>query len=190
MRKSKISIKVSKMDLCQTPGCAVEPLLKVVNHDDIPIRIWEPAIGEGYLARALESGVLGSIVYGTDVEEDFLSFEDLYHEQIGSIITNPPFTLKKEFAHKALEFHRSTGVNVALLMQTEVVSTKWFYDLTKDDECGIIWFHPRINFKMPEKGWAGKGSHFSTAWFTWGWFTGNRFVEMNWSKDYRKGFET
>ncbi len=194
MRKSKTSIKVSKMDLCQTPAYGLEPLLEGLggSYSLTGVNVWECAMGEAYLANALHTNY-GANVYGSDIvfnqAEDFLKCA--VPDRTEAIITNPPFTLKREFTDRALQHRIQYGFKVALLMQTEVVSTKWFFDLlTKYDECGIIWFNPRINFKMPNKGWEGSGSHFSTAWFTWGWFVGNKFVRMeHWSKDYRKEFE-
>lgn len=185
------------MDLCQTPGYGVEPLVKGVSGMDY-WAIWEPACGEGYMSQALIENWL-NVTVATDIEEDFLSdYEpDEYYD---AIVTNPPFSLKREFLEQAFKKRRAFRdrdwknefFGIAFLMQTEVVSTKWFYELVKKEgEPGIIWFNPRINFKMPEKGWEGSGSHFSTAWFTWGLgFDDNKFLRMDyWNKEYRQQFE-
>ena len=78
-------------------------------------------------------------------------------------------------------------------MPTETVSTKWFIELVQqhDSKPGIIWFSPRVNFKMPNKEWGGNGAQFPVAWFTFGMgFEGNKFVRMNhWTKEYRVKFE-
>jgi hypothetical protein len=56
---------------------------------------------------------------------------------------------------------------------------------------GIIFFSPRVDFKMPNKGWEGKGAHYSVAWFTWKMgFEGNIYKRMNWTKEYKKSFQT
>lgn len=187
MKKRKTSEKIPLMDMCQTPGYGVEPLARLVSLSGLSV--WEPAAGEGYLAKALLGHDCGVVT--SDIEANFLSQWTL-NIPINAIITNPPFSLKDQFTEQALAFMDAGMVQyVALLMQTEVISTKWFWQLVIDyGEPGVIWFNPRINFKMPLKGWAGAGSHFSTAWFTWGWFTGNRFINMeHWNRNYRRKFE-
>lgn len=82
------------------PSCASD-LLKVLPELD---NIWEPACGEGHLARIFQehnklqkaSDIIGRN-YG--LIEDFLESE----EWNGDIITNPPYSQALKFSQKALE---------------------------------------------------------------------------------------
>lgn len=195
MSKSKSNLTgIPERDACMTPGYALEPLLKIVGHslDDLhfPVfnRVWEPAAGSGLLANALRehSFAITESDIAREPSEDFFSFT-YAKRNCDTIVTNPPFSIKDRFTAHAL----SLCPKVALLMQSDAVSTEWFYNLCEHyGEPGIIWFSPRINFRMPYLGWEGAGSHFPTAWFTWGWFRGQRFLNMDhWTAAYRKQFE-
>lgn len=70
-----------------------------------PLDVWEPAAGEGHMARALWNE--GFEVVATDLEDydfsgmgglDFLAFDK---PLAPSIITNPPFSLAAEFIEHA-----------------------------------------------------------------------------------------
>jgi hypothetical protein len=80
--------------------------------------VWEPACGEGHMARPLAEyfgNVIASDVhpYGHGTVLDFLFPSAV--EEADWIITNPPFRLGKEFALTALDRAR---VGVALLVRT------------------------------------------------------------------------
>jgi len=176
-------------DECQTPGYAIEPLMKanlLPQYTRDSINIWEPAAGEGILVRSIR--MIGYKCFGTDLKtgEDFLTIPPPTH--FDAIITNPPFSIKIDFVKRCIE----TGNPWALLMESNTISLKSFHKLIIPlaPEIGIIWFSPRVNFKMPNKKWAGT-SHFPVAWFCWNFgFTGNMYLIMeHWSKEYRKTFE-
>ncbi len=176
----------SQKDICQTPGYALEPLQTFVPLGKYQ-KVWEPACGEAILARQLgkTTSVIGTDISGT-VSRDFLSWE--LNEKYDAIITNPPFANRIEFMERCIEL----GKPWALLMPTETVSLKSFIELVKglSPRLGIVWFAPRVNFKMPHKKWEGS-AYFPVAWFTWNMgFEGNKFKLMgHWNKEYRKNFE-
>jgi len=97
-------------DLYPTPVDAVESIMPLIDALDIKT-VWEPACGDGRLARVLEYH--GIQVFSSDIREysgygvgplDFLN--DAYADDVGeidAIITNPPFSLAREFVEKALE---------------------------------------------------------------------------------------
>jgi len=184
MGPPKTNQKIDARDRCQTPRYGLEPLIPYLNPNWV---VWEPACGEGLLSKALSEQV--TEVISTDI----LSGIDFLHtpfasEVITAIVTNPPFTRKKEFMTRCYTLKRP----FALLMPTETVSLLWFQELVSahTPEPGIIWFNPRIQFKMPKMDWYGRGSQFATAWFTWKFgFTGNQWVRMeHWSSAYRRQF--
>jgi hypothetical protein len=85
--------------------------------------VWEPACGEGCMARPLAEyfgHVFASDIHrhGFGQEHDFLMpyFPDgLPFTKIDWIITNPPFRLAAEFVHRAVDIAR---VGVAMLVRT------------------------------------------------------------------------
>lgn len=177
-------------DECQTPGYGLEPLLSVINYIRVgaPISsVWEPAAGEGLLADEIHKHFFMTTRTCISTGKDFLTYNPKH--VFDAIITNPPFSLKHEFVERCCEHNKPW----ALLMESNTVSTKWFINIAKvlKPEIGIIWFSPRINFKMPYKKWEGGGSHFPTAWFTWKMgFSGNKYVRMDhWTKEYREQYE-
>lgn len=154
-------------DLYPTPVDGTEsliPVLKAMKRPDgSPIkRIWEPACGDGRLARVLEWH--GFEVIATDLREhpgfghgglDFLlaTPQDQWGEIIGevdAIVTNPPFSLAEEFIRRA---HLFTP-NVAMLLK----QTFWnvggrskglWFDHMPDMELKLTW---RLAFLEAERG--------------------------------------
>lgn len=153
-------------DLYPTPVDGTEsliPVLKAMKRPDgSPIKtIWEPACGDGRLARVLEWH--GFTVIATDLREypgyghgglDFLlsSPQDKWGEvvEIDAIVTNPPFSLAEEFIRRA---HMFTP-NVAMLLK----QTFWnvggrsrglWFDHMPDLELKLTW---RLAFLASERG--------------------------------------
>lgn len=177
---------MSMKDDCQTPGYALEPLSATGYRYRWPQTVWEPAVGEGLLYKALDEN--GFSVSCSDLKTgcDFLT--STIGAKCDAVITNPPFSIKVEFMKRCIELN----MPFALLMDSTAVSLKSFLEVVwpLKPEIGIIWFSPRVNFKMPNKGWGGS-SPFAVAWFTWRMgFSGNKYVRMNhWTKAYRAMFE-
>lgn len=80
--------------------------------------IWEPAAGKGQMVNALLEA--GYPVLGTDIEtgSDFLQRSGLPH-QVGGIVTNPPYSLARQFIDKALGLTRACDGVVAMLLRTD-----------------------------------------------------------------------
>lgn len=119
-------------DLYPTPVDGTEAIIAVLKAmkrpDGKPVkRIWEPACGDGRLARVLEWH--GFEVIATDLREYpgwGMGGLDFLHEhpkgkwgldigEIDAIVTNPPFSLAEDFIRRALSF---TPNVVMLLKQT------------------------------------------------------------------------
>lgn len=110
------------LDYFPTPAWATRALcqyLDVIEDASLhQLRCWEPACGEGHMARPLAESfetVFASDIhgYGYGQQLDFLSHYE--GPQWNWIVTNPPFRLAAEFAHTAIE--RATH-GVALLVRT------------------------------------------------------------------------
>lgn len=154
-------------DLYPTPVDGTESLIEVLKgmkrSDGTPIQtIWEPACGDGRLARVLEWH--GFKVIATDIR-DFPGYGygglDFLREspggkwgwavgEIDAIVTNPPFSLAEEFIRRALSY----TPNVAMLLK----QTFWnvggrskglWVDHTPDLELKLTW---RLAFLQSERG--------------------------------------
>lgn len=154
-------------DLYPTPVDGTEsliPVLKAMKRPDgSPIKtIWEPACGDGRLARVLEWH--GFEVISTDLRQypgygfgglDFLceTPQDKWGWRTGdidAIVTNPPFSLAEEFIRRAMLF----TPNVAMLLK----QTFWnvggrsrglWFDHMPDLELKLTW---RLAFLASERG--------------------------------------
>ena len=110
-------------DYYATEPKAVDLLLEQETFSEL---IWEPACGEGHIAKALERH--GHSVYSTDLIDrgyglggkDFLKENGIFH---GDIITNPPYRYAKEFVEKALETV-APGNKVAMFLKIQFLEGK------------------------------------------------------------------
>lgn len=119
-------------DLYPTPVNGTESLMPVIrviaenwNTGGRPFRIWEPACGDGRIARVLEWH--GFEVLGSDLRSypghgipdfDFLADHQAAYgwnpgDDVDMIVTNPPFSHAEQFIRKAL----SITPNVAMLLK-------------------------------------------------------------------------
>lgn len=154
-------------DLYPTPVDGTESIIEVLKAmkrpDGTPIKtIWEPACGDGRLARVLEWH--GFTVISTDLREypgyghgglDFLNDDPtekwgLDMSEVDAVVTNPPFSLAEEFIRRALSF---TSNVVMLLKQTYWNvggrSQGLWKDHMPDMELKLTW---RLAFLASERG--------------------------------------
>lgn len=147
------------MDNCQTPPEALAPIMPYLK---IGGYVWESACGEGLLLDTLAS--IGWCV-GTDTigGKDFFQYQP---ENWDVQVTNPPYGLKYKWLKRSYEL----GKPFALLVPVEMIGTKSCLDIMEEYDLDFEWifFKRRINFKMPNKGWSGKGAQFPTFWYTRG----------------------
>lgn len=147
-----------RMDACQTPAYALDPLLPYLPRN---WTIWEPAAGEGNIVEALFDSGFKSVV-STDLirQENFFEFEP---DNWDCIVTNPPFSIHFEWLERCYKL----GQPFALLLKVDILGTKTAQELFDEYGIEIILLDKRINFKMPNKGWDSQ-AQFATAWFTCG----------------------
>lgn len=145
------------IDFCQTPAYALDPLLPYIPAHYV---VWEPAAGEGYLARALE---VSFKVLRSDIltQQNFFAYEP--DQPWDCIITNCPFSLKFRWLARCY----ALGKPFAVLLPVETIGAVQAQRLFDRYGVQVIWLSPRVNFKMPNKGWGGQ-AQFPTAWFTFG----------------------
>lgn len=157
-------------DRFQTPAYALKPLIPYL---DKSWRVWESAVGEGYLKRGLEDH--GFLVAGTDVLDGFDYFfneVDYYDIQI----TNPPYSLKYEWLERAYQL----GKPFALLMPGDTLLAQRGQKLFTEYGYSVLIPNRRVDFKTPFRGWKSS-AQFTSAWFCWkipGMSEGVTFVDM------------
>jgi hypothetical protein len=143
-------------DFYPTPWEATVALLKVT---DFPRCVWEPACGNGAMARVLEA--FGHKVHESDIEADFTKVET---HPFGcarefAIITNPPFKLAAKFIEKALSF----TPHVAMLLKSQFLHAASRLPLyEKHPPCHVFPLTWRLDFTN------GGAPTMDCAWFVWG----------------------
>lgn len=129
-------------DLFQTPKYAVNLLLPFIPKNIE--NIWEPACGDYKISKVLESN--NYKVLSTDLKygQNFL-FDNYIIPEPGNtmIITNPPYSLKKEFFHRCLYYN----VSFALLIPTDYC--KWIIEAIDKYGAEKIIPNSRISYITP-----------------------------------------
>lgn len=110
-----------KNDFYATNPEALEMLLRT--YDDFGKDILEPCVGRGHLAKVLEKH--GAVVTALDIVDrgypgtivrDFLVSNTKH--RYDSVVTNPPYSLAKEFVEKSLQLVKSGG-KVAMFLKIQ-----------------------------------------------------------------------
>lgn len=149
MRKPKTPQKknkeeVSERDLFQTPNYAVDLIVPFLQ-DVRPRKIWEPAAGQGKIVRRLEG--LGFPIYGSDLDGNCYPKHNFLTQANGQdfdcIVTNTPFSLKKEFYHQCLAYQKP----FALLIPAEYAI--WIINAIQNDGAEKIIPKRRIDYITP-----------------------------------------
>jgi hypothetical protein len=156
--KPKTNSADESRDHCQTPAYALQPLLPYLPRGWV---WWESAAGEGLLVDALRE--CGFKVMASDILTgyDFFDYQPAYFD---GQITNPPYRQKYHWLARSYAINKP----FALLVPGDVLFAKTAQELFKEHGFEAILMDGRVDFKMPEKGWKGKGAQFSVIWLTWG----------------------
>ena len=123
------AIDRSKTDFYPTPNEVTQALLNFLNIEE-GATIWEPACGDGKMAKVLLSNGKYNIVasdlydmgYGT-AGIDFLSATK--PKGLDWIITNPPFAISEDFIRKCFDHN----CNFAMLLKSQYWHSKKRFDL-------------------------------------------------------------
>lgn len=177
--------EVQGRDLFQTPNYAVDLLIPFIPKE-VKV-IWECACGEGKITSVLENN--GFKVMSTDLAKKenympdfFINFIEkqkldisYFEPKLEVIITNPPFSLKKQFYERCLEYN----IPFALLIPADY--SGWIIKATQNGAEKIIPTR-RIDYITPT-GLSGETNHtanFHSMWLTKGFNLGRTetFVEL------------
>lgn len=142
--------EVQGRDLFLTPRYATELIVPFIKTQ----YVWECAAGEGYITTVLKEK--GFTVISTDLRENKnlgvskWNFLDHFSSSVMSglednysIVTNPPYSLKKEFAFKAIELN----VPFAFLISADICG--WIIDAIKNYGCEKLIPERRIDYITP-----------------------------------------
>lgn len=154
-----------KDDFYPTPPEGTHGLLMKETFDGA---IWEPACGDGAIARPLEKW--GYKVIATDLVDrgygtprvDFL----MEHKSLApNIVTNPPFKMVAPFIRKALDL--STG-KVAMLLRLACLEGTERRKIYDESPLARVWVFSR-RLTMKRGGYEGgeTGGMLAFAWFVW-----------------------
>lgn len=159
-------------DAYYTPAWCTEALLRHVKFSG---PIWEPAAGAGDMTRVLTAA--GHDVASSDIAYGWAEYElGLYQLDflttalpcnVVHIVTNPPYTLAREFIERALELTVKSGGKVAMLLRNEYDSAATRQHLfSKCPQFALkLVLTKRPRWFADEK--ASPRHNFS--WFVWDW---------------------
>ena len=174
LAQPKLKTEVQKRDLFYTPKYAVDLLIPFIPKNIT--KIWECASGAGHITKVLESS--GYTVFETDLQQGFnflFDKPDTIIDKNTAIITNPPFSLKREFFKKCLEY----DVPFALLIPGDYCL--WTIDAIRYHNCKKLIPSRRINFYTPRGTSCLEGSSLiHSLWLTKDFLleTSETFVEL------------
>lgn len=152
-----------ELDLYETPEWVTETLIPYLSNR--ALHVWEPAAGNHKMAGPLIQA--GFRVATTDIQTgtDFLK-QTAADESVQAIVTNPPYSLAKEFIEHALNLMKYDGL-VAMLLRTDFDHAKTRQHLFGGCRAfaqklvltkRIIWFDgPKA------------APSFNHAWYVWDW---------------------
>ena len=152
-------------DFYPTPSYAVEALLKRETISNLNYVIWEPASGNGAIAKFFPYCKASDIRTTDDVYgEKGIDFLKTYRRGIDIIITNPPYRDAQRFIEHALDCANLKVIMLLKLVFLESISRKKLFDrkLLKT----VYVFRRRL--KIYAEGKLGKNSGLiAYAWFVW-----------------------
>jgi hypothetical protein len=169
------------LDAYFSPPEATAALL-AIEYGKIPHRLWEPAAGDGAIARPLRAA--GFHVVATDLVDygaagiktgiDYLTAP--LPRGVQGEITNPPFRKAVKFAKKAI----AEVPSLALLLRTDFLESQGRLPFFRMHPPTRIWISSRRLSMMHRHGWNGKksSSNMCYAWFIWQ--AGAEREQVNW----------
>ena len=153
-------------DLYETPEWVTQAVIQFLPSP--PIKIWEPACGNGAIVRVLADN--GYDVYATDKVDGEDFFENGDSKGSHGIVTNPPYTDSAVFVQHAIDVMMPRNGFVAMLLPVDYDSAKSRRSLFADCPVfsrkivllrRIVWFERDDGKKA-----APSENH---AWFVWSW---------------------
>jgi hypothetical protein len=168
--------KIGSKDFLSTPHWVTGILL---NHIEFIGPIWEPACGDGKMAKDLKK--YGYTILSSDLcKRGFgKTGVDFLNEKLTwapNIVTNPPYVIANKFVNHALELYPSG--KVAVLMRTLFLEGKYRHEMYKRFRPSeIIVISDRVDMCSEKPGRA-----FSLSWFVWDFSKRTKITKLSWAK--------
>ena len=137
--------------------------------------ILEPACGQGHIAKVLKEMYPNNHIEGVDLIDrgygqggiDFITYK--FNRKFDTVITNPPFSLAKEFIEKGLEVSNKYVIMLCKIQLLEGAKRK---DMFLNTPLKYIYVHTTRQATWKEgKPTDSKGKKWATtmclAWFVW-----------------------
>jgi hypothetical protein len=174
-RATRAQVGARQPDLAPVPGQffvthpdATASLLSV---ERFPGTVWEPACGDGTMARVIArqpdvTRVLATDLYdrgGAEHLQDFLTCPEMHG--VDHIVTNPPFNLDEEFVLKALALAPPGKIAMFLRLAWLEGSTR-YRDVWKPHGLTRVWVFPKRQ-KLARNGGEYQSGLIAFAWFIW-----------------------
>lgn len=140
----KTETEVQGRDAMYTPNYAVDLIGQFIPTKDV----WECAAGDGRFGARLENKWGKNVKY-TDINNssDYWNFLEKRNSEMAgknfTIVTNPPFSLKKDFFHMCMEY----GVPFALLIPLDY--SQWLIDAINKYGCEKLIPNRRVSYLTP-----------------------------------------
>ena len=154
-------------DECYTPAHAVKPILKyIMSYKYLHVSYRELIVWCPFDKKESEFVKQISLLEGVHVELSHIDFnQDFYNYQPRSwdiIVSNPPFTNKRQIFERALSFNKP----FALLMSNTWLNDKYskfvFKEANRDMQ--LLFFDKRVHF-ISSNGSMGKKTTFSSSYY-------------------------
>lgn len=154
MKSDKILYSKGKNDECYTPSYAVKPILEYIKKGDT---VWCPFDDENS-EFVKQISKQNTVVFShIDNGQDFFCYEP---EKWDVIISNPPFTNKRKYFERAIQF----GKPFALIMSNTWLNDAAPKQLFANIELQLLMFDKRMVFGNPDGTQANKIT-FSSSYF-------------------------
>lgn len=145
-------------DECYTKRYAVEPLLPYLENFRNKI-IWCPFdTADSEFVKVFQENGFNVVFSHIDFGQDFYNYEP---EKWDILISNPPFTRKKEIFERALSFNKPICLLMTLAWLNDSAPAKIF----EKKELQLLMFKQRMQFNRNDN--QKKQINFSSAYFCW-----------------------
>jgi hypothetical protein len=107
-------------------------------------------------------GIIGTDIHGKHADPP-RNFFDWQPAIFSAIVTNPPYSIKFDWLERCYELGKPFG----LLVPVETIGAKAAQTLMERHGSELLLLNRRVNFEMPNKGWAGSSAQFPVLWLCW-----------------------
>lgn len=139
MTSQEVFYSKGKNDECYTPDYGVKPILKYIPEGAVVWCPFDTEESEFVKQISKTNKVIASHIWGG---QDFLSYEPKEHWDC--IVSNPPFTNKREIFERALSFNKPFALIMSIVWLNDSTPKKLWKEHNKDMQ--LLMFEQRMRF--------------------------------------------